>query len=442
MSGPKVSVYTLTAEELAAWAAELERQLQEMERREALLERARAYESRLTEYERALPLLQQSLQRSEGWVDTKSFAAGMKAATEKLASCRKLLTSIVQAQDNAQAERGLAELAAIVPELEAVFSEQREQGLVLEQWLADALDTTVAGLFRPDAAPQETKEAKGASEQSLPAFVRSDVETLLSLKDNRYLTLTYRRIVEQAIAHMRQAQQEQRLVSFCEVELPDVLTQCRAFLSLWQSSGNRYLQLLRRYEALCQMNGSQPELVPFAEEAAGRLSSLIAAEEASARAAAEQAYIRQAMDEVMAEMGYDVLGDREVRKRDGRHFANELYRCEGDTAVSVTYADDGQIAIEFGKTDDRDRLPTQAESAELVRQMHAFCQDFEEIEARLAAHGVCLDKRIALTPPSADYAQIINLRDYAAAPRADGREAGRARQKKQPAAARQAGEPE
>ena len=28
------------------------------------------------------------------------------------------------------------------------------------------------------------------------------------------------------------------------------------------------------------MNGSQPELVPFAEEAAGRLSSLIAAEEA------------------------------------------------------------------------------------------------------------------------------------------------------------------
>ena len=441
MSGPKVSVYTLTAEELAALAAELERQLQEMERREALLERARAYESELTEYERALPLLQQTLQRSEGWVDTKSFA-GMKAATEKLASCRKLLTTIVQAQDNAQAERRLAELAAIVPELEEVFSEQREQGLALEQRLADALDTTVAGLFRPDAAPQETKEAKGASEQSLPAFVRSDVETLLSLKDNRYLPLTYRRIVEQAITRMRQAQQEQRLVSFCEVELPDVLAQCRAFLSLWQSSGNRYLQLLRRYEALCQMNGSQPELVPFAEEAAGRLSSLIAAEEASARAAAEQAYIRQAMDEVMAEMGYDVLGDREVRKRDGRHFANELYRCEGDTAVSVTYADDGQIAMEFGKTDDRDRLPTQAESAELVQQMHAFCQDFEEIEARLTAHGVCLDKRIALTPPSADYAQIINLRDYAAAPCADGREAGRARQKKQPAATRQAGEPE
>lgn len=439
MSGPKVSVYTLTAEELAALAAELERQLQEMERREALLEKARAYESRLTEYERALPLLQQSLHRSAGWVDTESFTAGMKAAKEKLASCRKLLADIVQAQDNAQAERGLAELAAIVPELEKVFSEQREQGLALEQRLADVLDTTVAGLFRPDAAPQETK---GAEEQSLPAFVRSDVETLLSLKDNRYLPLTYRRIVEQAITHMRQAQQEQRLVSFCEVELPDVLAQCRAFLSLWQSSGNRYLQLLRRYEVLCQMNGSQPELVPFAEEAAGRLSSLIAAEEVSARAAAEQAYIRQAMDEVMAEMGYDVLGDREVRKRDGRHFANELYRCEGDTAVSVTYADDGQIAMEFGKTDDRDRLPTQAESTELVQQMHAFCQDFKEIEARLAAHGVCLDKRIALTPPSADYAQIINLRDYAVAPRADGREAGCARQKKQPAAARQAGEPE
>lgn len=438
MSGPKVSVYTLTTEELAALAAELERQLQEMERREALLEKARAYESRLTEYEKALPLLQQSLQRSAGWVDTKSFAAGMKAVKEKLASCRKRLASIVQTQDNAQTERVFAELDAIVPELEHEFSAQREQGLLLEQRLADVLDTTVAGLFQPDAVQPV---AKGAPQQSLPAFVLSDVESLLSLKDNRYLPLIYRRIVEQAIAHMRQAQQEQRLVSFCEVELSDVLAQCREFLSLWQSSGNRYLQLLRRYEALCQMNGSQPELVPFAEEAVGRLSSLIAAEEASAREAAEQAYIRQAMDEVMAEMGYDVLGNREVRKRDGRHFSNELYHCEGDTAVSVTYADDGQIAMEFGKTDDRDRLPTQAESAELVQQMHTFCQDFEELEARLAAHGVCLDKRIALTPPSADYAQIINLRDYAAAPRADGRETGCARQKKQPAAERQAGEP-
>ena len=45
-------------------------------------------------------------------------------------------------------------------------------------------------------------------------------------------------------------------------------------------------------------------------------------------------------------------------------------------------------------------------------QMIAFCNHFKEVEQRLADKGVVVDRRIALAPSSADYAQIINVNDY------------------------------
>ena len=114
----------------------------------------------------------------------------------------------------------------------------------------------------------------------------------------------------------------------------------------------------------------------------------------------------------MAEMGYDVIGQREVTKRSGKHFRNELYRYGEETAINVTYSDDGQIAMELGKLDQKDRVPTVSESNYLVNQMVIFCERFSELEKRLAKKGVKLGKRIALTSPSADYAQIINSNEY------------------------------
>lgn len=44
--------------------------------------------------------------------------------------------------------------------------------------------------------------------------------------------------------------------------------------------------------------------------------------------------------------------------------------------------------------------------------MLTFCDRFKEIEARLSDKGVIVGNRIALTPASADYAQVINVEDY------------------------------
>ena len=44
--------------------------------------------------------------------------------------------------------------------------------------------------------------------------------------------------------------------------------------------------------------------------------------------------------------------------------------------------------------------------------METFCEDFGEIERRLAEKGVVLRNRIQRLPPNVEYAQILNVSDY------------------------------
>lgn len=128
--------------------------------------------------------------------------------------------------------------------------------------------------------------------------------------------------------------------------------------------------------------------------------------------AEEQNYIAKSMDEVMKDMGYRVIGDREVTKKSGKRFRNELYHFSEGTAVNITYAAEGQIGMELGGLDTCDREPTEAEGHVLCDEMSEFCQHVPEIEKRLKDKGILLAKRITQLPPTEDYAQIINVSDY------------------------------
>lgn len=170
---------------------------------------------------------------------------------------------------------------------------------------------------------------------------------------------------------------------------------------------------MSQYEALCDMNGTT-EMVAlvFDENAVTKLKAMIAVEEQKAKEQAQKAYIQQALGEVMENMGYSVLGQRDVTKRSGKHFKNKLYQYSDDTAINVTYDDSGQISLELGKMDRTDRIPSSDECNYLENQMIAFCDHFKEVEQRLADKGVIVGDRIALAPSSTDYAQIINVNDY------------------------------
>ena len=125
----------------------------------------------------------------------------------------------------------------------------------------------------------------------------------------------------------------------------------------------------------------------------------------------ELEYICQTIDEVMTEMGYELIGERSVEKKNGRKFRNGLYTLDEGTAVNVTFSDSGQISMELGAIDNCDRVPTTEEASELVNDMQAFCTDYSELEKRLAKRGIQTN-RVSVLPPSVEYAQVINASEY------------------------------
>jgi len=215
--------------------------------------------------------------------------------------------------------------------------------------------------------------------------------------------------LQNAIRALDRIDSVDHLMSFCSITA-DPLEKC--FHKEKAAIAARALkleELTERYIVLSKLVGTMTQNVPtdidFLEEK-------IAEMEQQLIHSREQEYIAACIDEVMVEMGYDLIGQREVTKKNGKHFRNELYTFNECTAVNVTYSSDGQIAMELGGLSDEDRIPSAEETDVLVEEMEEFCADFKEIERRLSEKGVVLKSRIALSPPAAEYAAIINVGEY------------------------------
>ena len=410
MSGPKVTVYTLTEEELLAIREELLHEQEELLRRKDLLDDWKHIKDELTEQAGLLPEIEQRLDEGQDWVKDEGLRRRVKAMKTKIATLLQRLGECINLEDNDMLDDALLEIQVEMTELEGELPEIQRESVLLKKRLERVLGKEVTDLF--DGASLDSS-SPAQQEEEHTAFMDDSVKELLDLQENPFLPPSCRKEVEHAISRMKMANENRQLVAFCSIELPDVLKDCRTFLSLWNKDGENYRKLCRSYAAWKKRNGSQDiEIIPFEAGAVDRLETLIRAEEEKAQAAAEQKYIQETLTEVMQDMGYDVLGARDVTKRSGKHFRNELYQYGEDTAVNVTYADDGQISMELGKIDIADRVPTKAEGAYLESQMVHFCDRFKELEARMQEKGIKIGKRIALAPPTADYAQIINKEDY------------------------------
>lgn len=171
---------------------------------------------------------------------------------------------------------------------------------------------------------------------------------------------------------------------------------------------NEIILLQKQYADLCTIAKVNAKAITDIDE----LHKEISAIEQILIKQSEQEYIARSVDEVMQEMGYDLLGSRSVTKKSGKRFHNELFQFDEGTAVNVTFSSDGQIAMELGGISREDRLPTAEECSYLEQEMVLFCDRFAEIEKRLAEKGIAILNRIAMSPPAEEYAAIININDY------------------------------
>lgn len=297
----------------------------------------------------------------------------------------------------------LHEMGKLVKEgLDSAASPLRDNEETARAILRGKLDETIAAHAdfspRPDENPQD----------SLPGFREMQRALHTAAEDKRCPRYLFKACLR-ALDSMDDITDADRWRNALAVHLKPLLYRVQKETAEWQQ---RYDEARAAYASLCTLLGKGAEAFPVTPDGLTAMEQATEALQAEVLHEREQAHVCECVRQVMAEMGYDLLGGRDVVKRSGRSFRNELYHFEDGRALSVTHASDGQITIELGGLGREDRLPDAAEAALLRSDMDAFCASFHEVEKRLNALGVKVRERVRLLPPDEAFATIINLTDY------------------------------
>lgn len=220
---------------------------------------------------------------------------------------------------------------------------------------------------------------------------------------------------EESIAILKRAQgitDDSFIDNYYAMTVLPYVKRCKAYEEQIKEYGEEFDELVSKHRYYSEYLGMPVIAFTFSMDTLNSLRHEVAELESQSEKIEEQQYISESLDQVMRDMGYNVVGSREVVKKSGRKFRNELYHFSEGSVVNVTYAVNGQISMELGGVDTCDREPSEEESSLLCDEMVEFCDEFPEIERRLKEKGVVLMNRISMLPPAEEYAQIINVSDY------------------------------
>ena len=409
MSEPKTSQYTLTAAQRRALQEQRRRELEEQRRRERIskaksklaLLSAKTYGlSNITE-----EALDQARLLNERTGSDNGFAVLKNQLSENTGN---LVASIEKANESdsvelleqavREAQQAFDDLSKLRGKLDGLISKNKQQ---LHKDIMNSLDSVADVDFSKIQSPAERQLEQRKDE------IANNLSNLLSPIHNDELHDS----IEKALKHLDEIDNPDFLSNFNAMTVAPLEKKCREYTALRQQIGDEYDDLMIRYTVLCKEQKVIPQNIAFERGAVEKLDSLITELEKAADSADEQSYISRCIDEVMEDMGYKLVGNRSVTKKSGRHFRNELYSFSEGTAVNVTYSDNGNITMELGGVDTKDRMPDTLETERLTEDMGSFCGQYREFERRLAEKGV-VSNHISLLPPEPVYAQVINVSDY------------------------------
>lgn len=403
MSGPKTSSYTLTPEQ---------RKLLE-EQRKIEIRKAIANENIKKNSERLFQI-------SEKFLNDKVIAdelvtrngndngfSGKMSELQRLITPVKLSLSKMDRKDVEFLEKTVEILHNCISEAEKLVSEINVIALKNESELRSNLESAIDKGFAMSLVATEDTETSISQE-----LHRELQLELAQMKRNTELPAAYIIEIEEAQKNINEIVNNNFLKNYTALTINPLLKKCIQFLKEYKQYYEEFESLYSEYKALCKLYNYTIQTYICSKDSIENLKKEILQIKENVVKGEEQTYINHCFGEVMEELGYSVLGSREVTKKSGRHFKNELYSYGEGTAINITYSSDGKIAMELGGIDSIDRLPESYETSVLCDAMTDFCGEFREIEKRLAKRGVVPSERILLLPPNAEYAQIINTSEY------------------------------
>lgn len=405
MSGPKITVYNLTPEQ-----AKLLR-LQNICHKKFLAHRKwwKDYQDLLTEH----------LKESEELLRLTSNDSGFFQKKKEFED--------VADQNLLQLKNGITENSITILEKVVEESKQKEKKLTSQRMsLVEIMHSNKILLTKQVA--QRKNSLDGASSLNFNFSEERDgaIEEFQSLKEiyllildkyngNDSFTPELQEKIKKSIGLLADMKDLSFLKNAITIQLKPLIIECEEYqivLTNQKILQNEFQRIYVEYEALCEMLQLPPQMYTTTKENLILLEIEIILLEEKLESAHHQNYIHEAIQDVMEHMGYNLLGNREVTKKNGSQFRNELFDYADGTAVNITYASNGQISMELGGLSEDDRLPDHEQTSHLCQSMESFCGDFHLFEKKLAEKGVLLGQRISHFPSEPAYAQMINVNDY------------------------------
>lgn len=292
-------------------------------------------------------------------------------------------------------------------EIDAAVADESQNGDTVSLNIQHSIAEDLGGYVSFDVPPEE--DVPDNSFENAKARLQNQLTVLL--RDSE-LPMDIVEEIKKASITLDKIHQIEYLNPFDSITVKNIFKKVEAFKHEFEEKQAEFNEAYSRYKMLCSMANESVKSFIYSEEAFAEMEEEIEYLENVLVKRQEQSYVSECVDKVMAEMGYDLIGSREVVKKTGKKFRNELFSFDEGTAVNVTYSSDGQISMELGGIAREDRIPNSEETEMLTQDMQTFCGEFAEFERRLKNKGVVVKHRIALSPSSAEYASIINVSDY------------------------------
>ena len=398
MSGPKISVYSLTGwarrvvdgqiqceqrslvcgEQIKALLAECSGMGRELDKALAMLEllqkRYGGQEAKIEEIKSIRRNMDQEIQeiRNEFGRHIPRVSPKYVISEEALEQKKRELEKIVAIKNRAQALMDKLNKAASAGK-EAGKNEQKKVNQKIAEYLTDGDENKPDALAGKDLSTLESSIAddvsavisfdsvdvseEDASFDDRKKAIRNELLELLKLDLSKELMSEIRN----AVSNLDGISQMERLSTFDSITVKRIFRDLEAYQLECEEKEKEFRESLVRYQMLCDMAGKVEEreraFTDMEElgEAIAELERIVVKQK-------EQAYIADCVDEVMRDMGYDLIGKRQVRKKSGKQFKNELYQFGEGTAVNITYSPEGQISMELGGIAREDRIPTADET--------------------------------------------------------------------------------
>lgn len=403
MSGPKSARYTLTPEQRRILAEARER------------ERKTRHEwDKLQQHKSELTLLKDKLDSTTKNIDMLVDRIG-DGKEEQLRIYKSIsqIQYIIGEVTTLSINEGLEKLQAINTRVKTIedsakgmVAQYESQSKEISEKISENIEDSIAGgmMIRMD---EEIKDPQTHLEQQ-----REKIKELIG--DMQGLNVSIE-LQEEGFAILGKTQEivnDGFIDNFYAMTVLPYIKKCKKYNEQFAEYGEEFEELVSKHKYYSEYLGHPDVKYAFSIETLEVLRRDVADLGNQYIALEEQRYISESLDQVMRDMGYNVVGSREVTKKSGRKFKNELYHFSEGAVVNVTYAANGQISMELGGVDTCDREPSDEESSVLCDEMVEFCDEFPEIEKRLKEKGVILMNRISMLPPAEEYAQIINISDY------------------------------